>query len=151
MARASCSSYSLTYNWLPKSDLLLRNSLLALIHFLNKIREKNVSYHGVRVIILRVWQRIESSLETVTNVWSDWIIWNGCRSQGPKLSSHGQRRLIRLGEYPGWSVSLGAHATLLVLSWGGSCIIIVCVTIYISYGKKNKLLALWKANSFGLW
>ena len=33
-----------------------------------------------------------------------------------------QRRLIRLGGCPGWSESLlGAHATLLVLSQGGSC------------------------------
>ena len=32
-----------------------------------------------------------------------------------------QRSLIRLGGCPGWSESaLGAHATLLVLSWGGS-------------------------------
>ena len=32
-----------------------------------------------------------------------------------------QRRLIRLSGCPGWSKSsLGAHATLLVLSWGGS-------------------------------
>ena len=32
-----------------------------------------------------------------------------------------QRRLIRLGRCPGWSESsLGAHAILLVLSWGGS-------------------------------
>ena len=32
-----------------------------------------------------------------------------------------QRRLISLGGCPGWSESsLGAHATLLVLSWGGS-------------------------------
>ena len=42
-------------------------------------------------------------------------------SKGPKLSSCGQRRLIRLGGCPGWSESsLGAHAILLVLSWGGS-------------------------------
>ena len=33
-----------------------------------------------------------------------------------------QRRLIRLGGRPGWSESsLGAHAILLVLSWGCSC------------------------------
>ena len=32
-----------------------------------------------------------------------------------------QRRLTRLGGCPGWSEpALGAHATLLVLSWGGS-------------------------------
>ena len=30
----------------------------------------------VRVIIIRVWQRIESSLESVDNCLSDWIIWN---------------------------------------------------------------------------
>ena len=42
-------------------------------------------------------------------------------SYGPKLSSCGQRRLIRVGGCPGWSESsLGAHAILLVLSWGGS-------------------------------
>ena len=42
-------------------------------------------------------------------------------SQGPKLYSWGQRRLIRLGRCPGWSESsLGAHAVLLVLSWGSS-------------------------------
>ena len=47
-------------------------------------------------------------------------------SQGPKVSSCGQRRLIRLGKCPGWSESLlGAHAILLVLSWGGSVITIV--------------------------
>ena len=34
---------------------------------------------GVRVTIIRVWQRIESSLENVTNGLGDWIIWNGCR------------------------------------------------------------------------
>ena len=39
----------------------------------------------------------------------------------PKLSSCGQRRLIRLGGCPGWSESLlGAHTILLVLSRGGS-------------------------------
>ena len=42
-------------------------------------------------------------------------------SLGPKLSSWGQRRLIRLDRCPGWSESLlHAHATLLILSWGGS-------------------------------
>ena len=47
-------------------------------------------------------------------------------SQGPKVSSCRQRRLIRLGKCPGWSESLlGAHAILLVLSWGGSFITIV--------------------------
>ena len=40
-------------------------------------------------------------------------------SQGPKASSCGQRRLIRLGECPGW-VFAGRTVTLLVLSWGGS-------------------------------
>ena len=40
---------------------------------------------------------------------------------GPNVSSCGQWRLIRLGGCPGWSESsLGAHAVLLVLSWGGS-------------------------------
>ena len=34
MARASRLSYSLPYNWPPKSDLLLRNSLLELLKFL---------------------------------------------------------------------------------------------------------------------
>ena len=44
-------------------------------------------------------------------------------SYGPKLSSCGQRRLIRLGECPNWSESsLGAHAILYVLSWGGSSV-----------------------------
>ena len=38
----------------------------------------------------------------------------------PKLYSCGQRRLIRLGGCPGWSESsLGAHAILFVLPWGG--------------------------------
>ena len=41
-------------------------------------------------------------------------------SNGPKLSSCGQRRL---GRCPGWSESsLGAHVFLFVLSWGGSII-----------------------------
>ena len=44
-------------------------------------------------------------------------------SLGPKLSSCGQRRLIRLGGCPDWSESsLGAHATLLVLTGGGSLV-----------------------------
>ena len=38
------------------------------------------------------------------------------------------KTLIRLGRCPGWSeCSLGAHAILLVLSWGGS---IVCFVIF---------------------
>ena len=42
-------------------------------------------------------------------------------SKEPKLPSWGQRRLIRLGGCPGWSESsLGAHAILWGLSWGGS-------------------------------
>ena len=42
-------------------------------------------------------------------------------SYGPKVSSCGQRRLIRLGGCPCWSESsMGAHAILLVLSCRGS-------------------------------
>ena len=42
-------------------------------------------------------------------------------SQGSKVSSCGQWRLIKLGGCPGWSESsLGAHAILLVLLWDGS-------------------------------
>ena len=43
-------------------------------------------------------------------------------SLGPKLGiQHTAKTLIRLGGCPGWSESsLGAHAILLVLSWGGS-------------------------------
>ena len=42
-------------------------------------------------------------------------------SWGLELSSCGQRRLIKLGRCPVWSESsLGAHAILLVLSWGGT-------------------------------
>ena len=42
-------------------------------------------------------------------------------SWGSSVSSCGQRRLLRLSGCPGWSESsLGAHAILLVLSWGGS-------------------------------
>ena len=42
-------------------------------------------------------------------------------SQGPNVSSCGQRRLISLGGCPGWSESsLGAHVILLDLSYCGS-------------------------------
>ena len=54
-------------------------------------------------------------------------------SQGPKVSLCGQRRLIRLGGRPGWSESLlGAHAILLVLSCGGSCVVILECSVQIS-------------------
>ena len=37
------------------------------------------------------------------------------------------KTLIRLGGCPGWSESsLGAHAILLILSWGGSVVSVVC-------------------------
>ena len=43
-------------------------------------------------------------------VWSVFAV-RSMGSQGPKLSSCAQRRLIRLGECPGWSESsLGAHS-----------------------------------------
>ena len=45
MARVSCSSYILPYNWPPKSDLLLRNSLLELKKIFNKIQKKDMCYH----------------------------------------------------------------------------------------------------------
>ena len=57
-----------------------------------------------------------------------------------------QRRLIRLGWCPGWSESLlGAHATLLVLSWGSSyllgvLLVIVCSQTWANYGKSLKHL-----------
>ena len=51
-------------------------------------------------------------------------------SKGPKLSSCGQRRLIRLGGCPGWSQSsLGTHAILMDLSWDGS----FCFVFWIMY------------------
>ena len=62
-------------------------------------------------------------------------------SWGPNVSSCGQPRLIRLCGRPGWSESsLGDHAILLVLSWGGSFTlvtafpqanVIVCATLHI--------------------
>ena len=61
-------------------------------------------------------------------------------SLGPKLSSCGQRRLIRSGGCAGWSESsLGAHAILLVLSWSGSmmfCLLQVPTSMdaFMSYG-----------------
>ena len=49
-------------------------------------------------------------------VWSVFAV-HSVGSWGPKASSSGQQRLIKLG----WSESsLGTHATLLVLSWCGS-------------------------------
>ena len=51
-----------------------------------------------------------------------------------------QRRLIRLGGCPGWSESsLGAHITLLVLSWGGSYFLSkFCCKCQAVYKKKKK-------------
>ena len=47
-------------------------------------------------------------------------------SEGPKLSSCGQQRLIRLGGCLSWSESLlGAHAILLILSCHGSNIAVI--------------------------
>ena len=54
-------------------------------------------------------------------VWSESSLpaWRKLGSLATQLSA--QRRLIRLGGCQGWSESsLGAHAILLVLSWGGS-------------------------------
>ena len=50
MARASRLSYSLPYSWPPKSDLLLRNSLLELLNFLR--------YEKRMCLIMGVWQWI---------------------------------------------------------------------------------------------
>ena len=44
------------------------------------------------------------------------------------------KTLIRLGDGPGWSeASLGAHASFLVLSWGGSCVISTSSTICVQF------------------
>ena len=79
--------------------------------------------------------------------WSDWadaqadlsLHWTHCYFVG--FVRRTAKTLIRLGGCPGWSVSsLGAHAILLVLSWGGSNVSL----------NTAKLLPFHKMAHFGL-
>ena len=63
-------------------------------------------------------------------------------------------RLIRLGGYPGWSESsLGAHAILLVLSWGdtdlnNAILTYTCSIVSETWGQNGKQCRLWSVWSW---
>ena len=58
---------------------------------------------------------------TVCPVWSESSLCTLWVAKDPSFFMQTAKTLIRLGGCPGWSESsLGAHAILLVLSWGGS-------------------------------
>ena len=74
------------------------------------------------------WQNKLNDLSTQQRLRSAWAVgpvWSvfalrTMDSLGPKTSSGGKQRLIRLGGFPGWSeVSLGAQVILLLLSSSG--------------------------------
>ena len=57
----------------------------------------------------------------IHSVWSEYSLCAQSVAKDPSFLHATTKTLIRLGGYPGWSESsLGAHAILLVLSWGGS-------------------------------
>ena len=61
-------------------------------------------------------------------------------SSGPKLSSCGQQRLWSDGGWPGWSESsLGAHAILLVLSWGDLYVLSLHILFFWIYTTKARI------------
>ena len=107
-------------------------NLEAVMFLLSTQTQVETGYSGCNLIWAAAWQNQQNDCAPSKD--SDQpghplsLIWvfavRSMGSEGPKLSSCGQWRLIRLGKCPGWSESLlDAQVILLVLSCGSSFLI----------------------------